>query len=185
MLNYSLSLLCILSWTFLAHKPSLLNVSICPFGVSLVSTAKMTICAKATSVTVTCYLSGKIDTERDIQKLHAHKGASVCVYACFHSELAVYLSGQTSSYSSVNNMASHHTETQSAAHGYRTTLLIHWFTNLMFCLICCSCIPQHVVRLWAVGYTSDTSDTEDGSPSLRTSFSHLHRMKTRAVWMRD
>ena len=36
-------------------------------------------------------------------------------------------------------------------------------------------LPRHVVQLWVVCCTFDTSDTEGGSPSLRTSSSHLYK----------
>ena len=42
-------------------------------------------------------------------------------------------------------------------------------------------LPRHVVQLWVVCCTFDTSDTEGGSPSLRTSSSHLYKKNEHCV----
>lgn len=82
----------------------------------------------------------------DSQLVWTHRCPSVSLlyvegmHCAMATPVTCYLLDQTSSGSSVNNTASHHT--------------------------------QHVVQLWAVCCTSDTSGREGGSPSPETSSSH-------------
>lgn len=97
---------------------------------------------------VTC--QERFTQRKDIQKLHVGASVRVCVRLCACVCAFIvgrqYLLDQTSSGSSVNSMASHHTETQSAGHIYYS--FNHFFTILLIYFpIHCPHVPQHVVLL--------------------------------------
>lgn len=119
-----------------------------PFWLSLVSVKELH-CAMGTPVT--CYLSRKIHTEKRYSEIACGCQCTcvcvrLCACVCAFIVGRQYLLDQTSSGSSVNSMASHHTETQSAGHIYYS--FNHFFTILLIYFpIHCPHVPQHVVLL--------------------------------------
>lgn len=145
------------------------------FDVSLKIIRLLWLLSGKEHATVTCYLSKEMQ-RKDVQTINVTLNVRVRVCT------SAYPVVQTSSGSSVSSTASRHTETLTAHFKQhipwhcvwfrRVRMLFSWWAPIFFFFV-----PQHAVQLWAACCTSDTSDTEGGSLSLRTSSSQLHTRK--------
>lgn len=96
------------------------------------------LCAMVTPVT--CYLSREIHTEKgDSQIVCGCQSVCMCVHVCIFIAGRQYLWDRTSSGSSVNNMASRHTEIQSAG-GYDYIIYFFFHSFNYFSYYCSSFI---------------------------------------------